>query len=125
MFKLDDDLKTLAIVALLVYVATKVARAVKTLQLAVERGMNFGLTDEEDKKAVEKLGAKTSTLDERRQAVETLRKKVDAAKAAGYAKAVASADKALDIMAKAIRDEEELAQQRKAWEQQNKLRAVK
>jgi hypothetical protein len=123
---LEDNWQSIAIVALLIWLGTKAARALKTLATTVERAQNFGLTDEEDKKAVAVLGAKDSTLAQRKAASQVLRFKFDGAVAAGYGKmgAVVAAGKALDVMDHAIAEEEKLAIARAEWEKRRAAKVI-
>jgi hypothetical protein len=109
----------------LVWLGTRVARAATTLKTAVERGMNWGLTDEEDKKAAATLADIKKPIAERQAAAATLRRKFDAAVAGGAATvpAVVAAGKALDIMDRTLREEADLEVRRQAW-QKSQLKAV-
>jgi hypothetical protein len=114
----DDgiDWTTLALIAGLIYLGTKVVSAVKTIAREVQRFDNFGLADDDDRKARATLEDPQATIAAKLAAVATLRKKVEGAKAAGYTKQVGALATALDILEKELRSQDELEAKRREWQ---------
>jgi flagellar biosynthesis chaperone FliJ len=112
----DEDWTTIALIAGLVWLGAKAVSAVKTIKREVERFDNFGLATDEDRKARDTLADPKATIAERRAASATLRKKVDGAKAAGYASQVKALEQALDTLDRELAGQDELEEKRREWE---------
>jgi len=116
MFDDDTDWGTWALLLGLLYLGSKAVSAVKTIAREVQRFDNFGLADEEDRKARDTLNDPKATIAERRAAAATLRKKVEGAKAAGYGSQVKALEQALDILDRQLAGQDELEAKRREWE---------
>jgi hypothetical protein len=125
MFDDDDgiDWTTLALIAGLVWLGAKAAGAVKTIAREIQRFDNFGLVDDEDRKARDTLKDPKATIAERRAASATLRKKVAGAKAAGYGSQVKTLEQALDLLDRELAGQDELEVKRREWEAAQQARA--
>jgi hypothetical protein len=117
------DWTTLALIAGLIWLGSKVASAVKTIAREVQRFDNFGLADDDDRKARDTLKDPRSTIADKRAASATLRKKVAGAKAAGYGSQVKALEQALDLLDRELAGQDELEAKRREWEEAQKARA--
>jgi len=116
MFDLDEDWTTWLLLGGLIWLGAKTVSAVKTIAREVQRFDNFGLADDEDRKARDTLNNPKATIAERRAASATLRKKVEGAKAAGYGSQVKALEQALDILDRQLAGQDELEVKRREWE---------
>jgi hypothetical protein len=112
----DIDWEHLLLVGALFYLGAKTVSAVKTISREVSRFNNYGLADDDDKRAQATLNDSKSTIAQRREASATLRKKVDGAKAAGYGSQVKALETALDLLDRELAAQDELEEKRKAWQ---------